>query len=391
MKNLTFFIFIAVMIIANLAVAQQDYPQANPVSAKDRVPAMGFAVYSHEGHFRTHDFTRHAIGDHDIQIKILYAGICHSDLHAVWDEQSNFGIHAQYPMIPGHEIAGIVTKTGKNATKFNVGDFAGVGCMVNACGKCSSCSAGKEQFCENGTVFTYNSKDTYHDNEITMGGYSNTIIVSENFAVKIPKKADIHKVAPLFCAGITVWSPIKFSNVKAGDKAGVAGFGGLGHMAVQYLVDLKADVTVFDVHDKKREAAERMGAKRYVNVRNPQEMEGLNNTMDFIITTIPVDYDPMPYIRMLKQGGEMAVVGLPPNSNINISKLPLGNANRKFYGSLIGGIKETQEMLDYSVSKNIYPEVELIPANADEIEKAYKKVSAGEVPFRYVIDMSTLK
>ncbi|MDR1141173.1 MAG: NAD(P)-dependent alcohol dehydrogenase [Planctomycetaceae bacterium] len=392
MTNLTFLsnqkafcIVVAIIMAVNFAVAQQNDSQTH------RVPAKGFAVYSHEDHFHTHEFTRHAVGVNDIQIEILYAGICHSDLHAVWDEQANFGIHTHYPMIPGHEIAGRVTKTGENVTKFNVGDFAGVGCMVNACGKCSSCLAGKEQFCENGTVFTYNSKDYYHENEITMGGYSNKIIVSENFAIKIPKNADIQKVAPLLCAGITTWSPIKFSNVKPGDKAGVAGFGGLGHMAVQYLVDLKVDVTVFDVNDQKREAAERMGAKRYVNVRNPQEMEGLNNTMDFIITTIPVDYDPMLYIRMLKLGGEMAVVGLPPNSNINISKLPLGNANRKIYGSLIGGIKETQEMLDYSVSKNIYPKMELIKANAAEIDKAYKKITAGEVPFRYVIDMSTLK
>jgi uncharacterized zinc-type alcohol dehydrogenase-like protein len=380
-----FFVLILSIVVINLADVRQNCAQTTRVSAK------GFAVHSQDGHFHKHEFTRHAVGDHDIQVEILYAGICHSDLHAAWNEQSNFGIHSRYPMVPGHEIAGRVTKVGKSVTKFNVGDFAGVGCMVNACRKCNSCSVGKEQFCEKGAVFTYNSKDQYHENEITMGGYSDTIIVSEYFAIKIPSNAVISKVAPLLCAGITTWSPIKFSNVKSGDRVGVAGFGGLGHMAVQYLVDLKTEVTVFDVNDTKRDAAKRMGVKRYVNVRNPQEMEGLNNTMDFIITTIPVDYDPLLYVRMLKMGGEMAVVGLPPNSNINISKLPLGNANRKIYGSLIGGIKETQEMLDYSVSNNIYPEIELIKAETSEIDKAYQKISAGEVPFRYVIDMSTLR
>ncbi|MDR0608632.1 MAG: NAD(P)-dependent alcohol dehydrogenase [Planctomycetaceae bacterium] len=386
----TFYFIVAMITTVGIAVAQHNHAPSDH-APNNRVPAKGFAVHSQDDHFHPYEFTRHAVGDNDILIEILYAGICHSDLHAVWNEQQNFGIKSRYPMVPGHEIAGRVMNAGKNVTKFKIGDYAGVGCMVNACRQCNSCSAGKEQFCEKRTVFTYNSKDHYHENEITMGGYSNNIVVSENFAIKIPKNADIKKVAPLLCAGITTWSPIKFSKVKPGDKVGVAGFGGVGHMAVQYLVDLKTDVTVFDVNDEKRESAKRMGAKRYVNVRNPQELEGLNNTMDFIITTVPVDYDPMVYVRMLKMGGEMAIVGLPANTNINISKLPLGNANRKIYGSLIGGIQETQEMLDYSVANNIYPEVELIKAEAAEIDKAYKKVVAGEVPFRYVIDMSTLK
>jgi uncharacterized zinc-type alcohol dehydrogenase-like protein len=383
--NLKTLCIIAAIIIIGNVIAQQNHMQTNRISTK------GFAVHSHDDHFHPYEFTRHAVGDNDIQIEILYAGICHSDLHAVRNEQQNFNIKSRYPMVPGHEIAGRVTNIGKNVIKFKIGDYAGVGCMVNACRQCDSCSAGKEQFCEKGAVFTYNSKDYYHENEITMGGYSNNIVLSENFAIKIPKDADIKRVAPLLCAGITTWSPIKFSGVKAGDKVGVAGFGGVGHMAVQYLVNLKTEVTVFDVSDKKRESAKRMGAKRYVNVRNPQELEGLNNTMDFIISTVPVDYDPMIYVRMLKIGGEMAIVGLPANSNINISRLPLGNANRKIYGSLIGGIRETQEMLDYSVANNIYPEVELIKADAAEIDKAYKKIADGKVPFRYVIDMSTLK
>ncbi|MDR3219980.1 MAG: NAD(P)-dependent alcohol dehydrogenase [Dysgonamonadaceae bacterium] len=381
-------LFLLTGIISVISINQLNAQDMNKATqAENRVSAKGFAVHSRDDHFHSHEFTRHAVGDNDVQIEILYSGICHSDIHYVLDEWGG----TVYPVVPGHEIAGRVVKTGKNVSKFKVGDYAGVGCMVNACGKCSYCVAGKEQFCENRTVFTYNSTDHYHGNETTMGGYSNNMVVSENFTVRIPENADLTKVAPLLCAGITTWSPVRFSKVKAGDRAGVAGYGGLGHMAVQYLVALGADVTVFDITEDKRQDALRMGAKRYVNVNNPQELEGLNNTLDFIITTIPFDYDPIIYVRMLKMNGEMAVVGLPANSNINISTLPLGAANRKVYGSLIGGIKETQEMLDYSVANNIYPEVEVIKAEASEIDRAYKSVAAGEVKFRYVIDMKTLK
>ena len=358
-----------------------------------RVPAKGFAVDSAEGHFHPYEFTRHAVGDNDILIEILYAGICHSDLHAAWNEHTAHGIQGVYPMVPGHEIAGRVVKVGKNVTKFKAGDQAGVGCMVNACGHCTYCNMDKEQFCENGTTFTYNSIDRYHDNEPAMGGYSNNIVVSEDFAIRIPEGADMKRVAPLLCAGVTTWSPIHFSRVKKGDKAGVAGYGGLGHMAVQYLVNLGADVTVFDITEEKRADAIRMGASRYVNVNNTGELKGLNNTFDFIISTIPANYNPLLYARMLKmESGEMAVVGLPEAANINVSDMIMGGAaHRKVYGSLIGGIKETQEMLDYSIAHNIYPEVEIIPADAATIDKAYRNVQDGKVKFRYVIDMSTLK
>lgn len=251
----------------------------------------------------------------------------------------------------------------------------------------------KEQFCENGTTFTYNSIDRYHDNEPAMGGYSNNIVVSEAFAIKIPENADMKRVAPLLCAGVTTWSPIHFSKVKKGDNVAVAGYGGLGHMAVQYLVALGADVTIFDITEEKRADAFRMGAKRYVNVNNAEDMKGHNNSFDFIISTIPANYSPLVYARMLKYGkGEMAIVGLPETATVNVADLALGGAaNRKIYGSLIGGIKETQEMIDYSVAHHIYPEVEIINAEAAEIDKAYRNVQDGKVKFRYVIDMSTLK
>ncbi|MFT4222580.1 NAD(P)-dependent alcohol dehydrogenase [Dysgonomonas sp.] len=380
MKRILFLI-ISILFILGTAQAQNG----------KRIPAKGFAIDSADGHFHQHEFTRHAVGDNDILIEILYAGICHSDLHAAWDEQQPQGNFATYPMIPGHEIAGRVVQIGKNVTKFNVGDFAGVGCMVNSCGHCNSCDIHKEQFCLNGTTFTYNCPDKYHDNEISMGGYSNNIVVSENFGIKIPANADIKRVAPLLCAGVTPWSVIQFSNVKNGDKVAVVGYGGLGHMAVQYMVSLGADVSIFDITEEKRSDALRMGALKYININNENELKGLNNSFDFIVTTVPFDYEILPYVQMLKMGGEMAILGLPANSTINIANLALGASQRKVYGSLIGGIKETQKMLDYSVKNNIYPEVEIIRADAQEIDKAYRNVSDGKVKFRYVIDMSTLK
>lgn len=378
-----------ITVMAGLAMMSSAIAQ----NTNERVPSKGFAVFSATDSFHPYEFTRHAVGDNDILIETLYAGICHSDLHAAWDEHTAHGINGIYPMVPGHEIAGRVVKVGKNVTKFKVGDYAGVGCMVNSCGHCAFCDMDKEQFCENGTTFTYNSIDRYHDNEPAMGGYSNNIVVSEKFAIKIPANADMKRVAPLLCAGVTTWSPIHFSQVQKGDKVAVAGYGGLGHMAVQYLVTLGAEVTVFDVSEEKRTDAFRMGAKHYVNVNHAEEMKGHDNSFDFIISTIPAEYSPLIYARMLKYGkGEMAIVGLPETATINVADLAMGGAaNRKIYGSLIGGIKETQEMLDYSVEHNIYPEVEVIKADASEIDKAYRNVQDGKVKFRYVIDMGTLK
>ncbi len=359
-------------------------------SQDGRITSKGLAVNSPDDKFHNYEFTRHAIGDNDVLIEILYSGICHSDLHQVHGDW----MPGSYPMVPGHEIAGRVAAVGKNVTKFKIGDFAGVGCMVNSCGECEHCKGGEEMFCdERKTVYTYNSRDVFHDGEITMGGYSNNIVVDERFVVKIPEGADLKRVAPLLCAGITTYSPIMFSHVGKGDKVGVAGFGGLGHMAVQYAVSLGAEVTVFDISEEKREDALRMGVLRYVNVNNPEEQRGLNNTMDFIISTIPAHYEPLMYVSMLKKDGELAIVGLPANSecpSISIGVLPY-MANRKIYGSLIGGMKETQEMVDYSVEHGIYPEVEIIPADGAAVDEAYRKVAAGEVKFRYVIDMKTMK
>jgi len=361
---------------------------ATTIAQEKRIPAKGFAVFSGDGQFKPFEFTRHAVGDNDIEIKILYAGICHSDVHHVRQDWAK----EQFPMVPGHEIAGRVVKVGKNVTKFKVGDLAGVGCMINSCGQCEACKENREQYCSQ-AVYTYHGHDQFHDHEFTQGGYSNNIVLTENFAIKIPANAKIEKVAPLLCAGITTYSPIQAAGVKKGDKVGVAGFGGLGHMAVQYLVALGADVTVFDITEDKRADAKRLGAARYVNVNNPEDLKGLNNSMSFIISTIPAKYDAGMYLKMLALDGKFCIVGLPATVNtpsIRIDQL-VWLGSRKVYGSQIGGIKETQEMLDYSVAKNIYPEVEVIKADGTDITAAYQKVLDGKVKFRYVIDMSTLK
>jgi uncharacterized zinc-type alcohol dehydrogenase-like protein len=346
------------------------------------------AVFGPKEPFKEITINRRDLEPKDILIEILYAGICHSDLHHVnadWGEET-------YPLVPGHEIAGRVVEVGKDVTKFKIGDYAGVGCMVNSCGKCEACKANREQYCS-GVVFTYHSHDKLHNNEVTQGGYSKNIVLVEDFAIKIPANAKIEKVAPLLCAGITTYSPIHQVDVKKGDKVGLAGFGGLGHMAVQYMVELGAEVTVFDITEDKRADAKRLGAIRYVNVNNPEDIKGLDNTMSFILSTIPANYDVGMYLKMLKLDGQMAIVGLPANVNlpsIRIDKL-IWQGARKVFGSQIGGIKETQEMLDYSVANNKYPEVEIIKADGTVVTEAYQKVQDGKVKFRYVIDMSTLK
>ncbi len=360
---------------------------ATAIAQEKRIPAKGMAKFSKDGNFQSYAFTRHAVGDNDVLIDILYAGICHSDIHT----ERDYWWSVKYPLVAGHEIAGRVIQVGKKVTKFKVGDYAGVGCMVNSCGECEYCKRGEEQYCLKGNVGTYASPDYFHNNEITQGGYSNNIVLSENFAIKIPKNADLKKVAPLLCAGITTYSPIHFTHVKKGDTIAVAGFGGLGYMAVQYAVALGAKVTVFDITEDKRQDALTMGAVKYVNVKNPDELKGLENSFRVILSTIPAKYDLSIYLKMLKVDGDMVVIGLPAFSNspsIDVTNLVMAG-RRKLYGTQIGGIRETQEMLDYSVSHNIYPKVEII--SADKIDEAYQKVLAGEVRYRYVIDMSTLK
>ncbi len=346
-----------------------------------RIQSKGYAMLSKDAKFTPFEFTRHAVGDNDILIKILYAGICHSDIHTA---RSEWG-EAVYPCVPGHEIAGEVIAVGKNVSKFKVGDYAGVGCMVNSCGECEACKKSQEQFCEKGqTIYTYNSCDIFHDNENTYGGYSNNIVVSEKFAVCVPKDAPMEKVAPLLCAGITTYSPLKFSNIKEGSSVAVAGFGGLGMMAVKYAVKMGAKVSVFARNENKKADALAMGVSSFYT---STDKNAVKERFDLIISTIPTPYDPSAYMDLLKFGGEMAIVGLPPHEvapNISVITF-VHKAGKKVYGSLIGGIAETQEMLDFSLKHKIYPETELITSK--DIDKAYENLTSGKAKFRYVIDM----
>ncbi|MBL4561605.1 MAG: NAD(P)-dependent alcohol dehydrogenase, partial [Labilibaculum sp.] len=354
-----------------------------------RIPAKGLAAINNQGEFEIFEFTRRPVGDNDIYMDILYAGICHSDLHHVYEDWGK----TEFPIVPGHEIVGVVKEVGKNVTKFKVGDYAGIGCIVHSCGECEFCKQGLEQSCKKGMVITFDSYDYGHDNEVTKGGFSNNYVIDEQYAIKIPSNVEIDKLAPLLCAGITTYSPINFSKVKENDTVAVAGYGGLGHLALKYMLSLGAKVTVFDITEEKRQDALNMGATHYINVRNEEELKGLENHFDFIISTIPSAYDPLMYLRMLKLDGEMAIVGLPPADeapSIPISGLVF-SSNRKVYGSLIGGIPETQEMMDYSIKHHVFPQVEIIPATPEAVEKAFKNVLDGKVKFRYVIDMSTIK
>ena len=357
--------------------------ETNLTEAKEgkRISAKGYAVQHKDDSFKPFSFSRHPLGDKDVLIEILYAGICHSDIHSARSEWKE-GI---YPMVPGHEIAGKVVAVGKDVSKFSVGDFAGVGCMVNSCGECSACKASNEQFCERGkTVYTYDCHDYFHNNEPTYGGYSNNIVLKEDFALKVPKDAPLDKVAPLLCAGITTYSPLRFSKIKSGDKVAIAGFGGLGVMGLKYALKFGAEVSIFARNKNKEKEALKLGAKALYDSLD------VNEKFDFILSTIPTKYDPMKYISLLKHGGEMAIVGLPPMNEAvknDMTRLVF-EPNKKVYGSLIGGIKETQEMLDFSLKHGIYPETQII--SADKINDAYHDLTNGKAKFRYVIDMKTL-
>lgn len=357
------------------------HPQTNH-SDDERIKTKGYAGMDAKSDLVPYEFECRAVGENDILIDILYSGICHSDIHTVKGDWGD----TPYPCIPGHEIVGRVTKIGKDVHKFKVGDIAGVGCMVNSCGECEYCKAGEEQFCTEGAAFTYGSSE---DEGYTKGGYSANIVVKESFAITVPNNVPLDKVAPLLCAGVTTYSPLRYNHVKKGDKVAVAGFGGLGHMAVQYAISMGAEVTVFDITDDKRQAALDMGAVKYVNTKNEGEMKGLNNSFNLLISTIPFAFKVEPYLAMLKVDGTMVLLGVPPiDQTPTLSTYALWG-RRKIYHSLIGGIRETQEMLDYSVKNNIYPKVEVIPIQ--KINEAYKNVLDGKVQFRYVIDMASLK
>jgi uncharacterized zinc-type alcohol dehydrogenase-like protein len=327
--------------------------------------------------------TRREPGPHDVQIEILYCGICHSDLHQIRNEWGN----SIFPMVPGHEIVGRVVKTGEHVKNFKAGELAGVGCFVDSCRTCPSCLAGEEQYCENGMTGTYNSYE--RDGKTpTYGGYSTQIVVDEKYVLHISDKLPLEGVAPLLCAGITTYSPLKHVGVKKGDKVAVLGLGGLGHMAVKFAVAFGADVTMLSHSKSKAADAKRLGAHHFALISDPEEMKGLQSKFDFILNTVSAPHDYNIYLNLLTTNGTMIVVGAPPAP----AEIPVFNLimkRRSIIGSLIGGIRETQEMLDFCADHNIVSDVEVI--NAGQINEAYERMLKGDVRYRFVIDIASLK
>jgi uncharacterized zinc-type alcohol dehydrogenase-like protein len=324
---------------------------------------------------------RRNVGPSDVLIEIKYAGICHSDIHTVrgdWGPQS-------YPLAPGHEIAGIVTKVGADVTRYAVGDRVGVGCMVNSCRECANCQKGEEQYCLVGMTGTYGAVD--RDGTITQGGYSTHIVVTEDFVVRIPEGIELDAAAPLLCAGITTYSPLRHWGAGPGKKVAVVGLGGLGHMAVKLASAMGADVTVLSQSLKKQEDGLRLGADAYYATSDPGTFEQLAGTFDLIINTVSARIDISAYLQLLTLDGALVNVGAPAEPlPVQVFSLIMGR--RSFAGSMIGGIRETQEMLDFCADHGLGAEVEVIPA--EKINDAYERVLASDVRYRFVIDTSTL-
>ncbi len=327
-------------------------------------------------------FERSHLGSKDILIEILYCGVCHSDIHQVNNDWEG----SVYPLVPGHEIVGKVIHVGSAVKKFHVGDRAGVGCMVDSCGTCSPCEHGEEQYCTKGPIWTYNSTDK--TGNITYGGYSNNIVVKEEFALKISPKLDLASTAPLLCAGITTYSPLRHWKVGHGQKVGIVGLGGLGHMALKFARSFGAHVVQFTTSPGKVQDALRLGAHEVVLSTDSEAMQTHANSFDFILDTVSALHDINQLLSLLKADGSLVLVGLPGKpGSIKSDLLVLGR--KSFAGSLIGGIRETQEMLDYCAEHNITSNIELIPIQ--KINEAYQRTIKADVKYRFVIDIATLK
>ena len=328
---------------------------------------------------------RRDLTEHDVQIEILFCGVCHSDLHQVRNEWSE-GMPTVYPCVPGHEIVGRVTKVGSAVTVFKPGDLAAVGCMVDSDRTCLECQAGQEQFCPN-FILTYNFPDT-HLGGVTYGGYSDSIVVDQKFVLHVPNNLDLAGVAPLLCAGITTYSPMRHWGVTKGKKVGIVGLGGLGHMGVKFAHALGAHVVVFTTSPNKKEDALRLGADEVVISKNADEMEKHTGSFDFILDAVSADHDINAYINLLRRDGNLTLVGAP-NKPLAVAAFALIMGRRSLSGSPIGGIKETQEMLDFCGEHNITADVEIIPIQ--KVNEAYERLLKSDVKYRFSIDMASLK
>src|SRR5437899_7659533 len=321
-------------------------------------------------------------GPRDVAIEILFCGVCHSDIHQARGEWGR----SSFPMVPGHEIVGRVQKVGKEVTKVKPGDLAGVGCMVDSCGVCDSCRRGLEQFCAKGAAFTYNSTEMDRVTP-TYGGYSTQIVVAERFTLRIPAGLDPAGAAPLLCAGITTWSPLRQWSVKKGDRVGVVGLGGLGHMAVKLAASMGAEVTMLSTSRSKEADARRLGAQAFESTRDEATFRKLAGRFDLLIDTISAPPDYNRYLGMLRPQAAMVIVGIPPEP-IPLSAWSLIAGNRRLAGSAIGGIPETQEMLDYCARHEIGADVEVIPIQ--KVNEAYERMVRNDVRYRFVIDLASL-
>ncbi len=328
-------------------------------------------------------FSRRDPGPNDVRIDIRFCGICHSDVHQARDEWGG----SIFPMVPGHEIVGTVAQVGARVKRFKVGDMAGVGCMVDSCRTCKPCKQGQEQFCDRHVSWTYNGLEMDQKTP-TLGGYSNQIVVDQGYVLRMPAKLPSEQAAPLLCAGITTYSPLRHWKVGKGDKLAVVGLGGLGHMAVKIGAALGAEVTVLSHSEKKRADAKRLGAADFVVVSNSASLTALARRFDFILDTVSAQHDMNAYLETLKTDGTLIMVGAP-DTPLSINALHLVIRRRRLVGSLIGGIEETQEMLDFCAKHRIPSDVEVIPIQA--VNEAYDRVVRGDVRYRFVIDMQSLK
>jgi alcohol dehydrogenase (NADP+) len=345
------------------------------------VIAKARAVDGPDKSFREAEIERRDLNVHDVLIEIKYAGICHSDIHTAHGEWGE----VKYPLVPGHEIAGIVTEVGSEVTKYKAGDRVGVGCMVDSCGECKNCREGEEQYCLKGNVPTYAGVDKY--GEPTQGGYSTHIVVTEDFVLRIPDNIELDAAAPLLCAGITTYSPLNHWNAGPGKKVAVVGMGGLGHMAVKIAHAMGAEVTVLSRTLNKKEDGLEFGAEAYYATTETDTFEKLAGTFDLIINTVSAKIDISAYLSLLTLDGAMVNVGAPAEP-LEVNVFSLIGHRRSFAGSMIGGIRETQEMLDFCGEHGIVPKIEVI--SADYIDEAYERVLGSDVKYRFVIDTSTI-
>ena len=342
-----------------------------------------YAALQSDTPLESYDIERRKLNPEDVNIEILYCGVCHSDIHMARNEWNNSSI---YPIVPGHEIIGIVKEVGRGVTKFKMGDAVGVGVYVDSCEKCGNCNSGKDHYCEKGIVLTYNSYE-YDSKKVTYGGYSKRIVVKENYVINLPKEMDMEKAAPLLCAGITTYSPLRHFDINSNHKVGIAGLGGLGHMGLKFASSFGAEVVVFSTSDSKKQEALDMGAKHFVNIKNPKDVSNHVNSCDYILDTVSANRDMAQVFSFLKTDGLIMIVGLPMEP-LSISSFSLIDKRKGIVGSSIGSIGETQEMIDYCHEKNIYPEIEVIPIT--KINEAFDRTINKDVRYRFVIDMSSL-